>query len=180
MSMSMSSLKPNYPQINRAFAGVQLGFEKHGTEKCIHSMRLVREIHPDYDLACPDGINAFPNSSREAALSTAIQETPGMSSLLKLLYGDISKSWFAGCQDVITSIDCKEGSVQGCPIGPLLCALAFIVLFRLIARFSHLWFWNRFVLFRRWEHGHDFRQDARSSQDPHRPRSKMRLQDPFR
>ena len=127
------SLKSNYPQINRAFAGVQLGFEKHGTEKCIHSMRLVREINPDYDFVCPDGINAFPNSSREAALSTAIQETPGMFSLLKLLYGDISKSWFAGCQDGITSIDCKEGSVQGCPIGPLLCALAFIVLFRLIA-----------------------------------------------
>ena len=101
------TLKLNSPQINTAFSGIQLGFEKHGTEKIIHSMRLVREIHPEYASGCPDGVNAFNNSSREAALNATIVETPGMFPLLKMLYGQVSKSWFAGCQAGIRSIDCN-------------------------------------------------------------------------
>lgn len=126
------TLKLNSRQINTAFSGIQLGFEKHGTEKIIHSMRLVREIHPEYASGCPDGVNAFNNSSREAALNATIVETPGMFPLLKMLYGQVSKSWFAGCQAGIRSIDCKEGSVQGCTFGPFECAMAFLKLFRLI------------------------------------------------
>jgi len=126
------TLKLNSPQINAAFSGVQLGFEKHGTEKIIHSMRLVREVHPEYASGCPDGVNAFNNSNREAALHATIAETPGMFPLLKMLYGQVSKSWFAGCQAGIRSIDCKEGSVQGCTFGPFECAMAYLKLFRMI------------------------------------------------
>lgn len=126
------TLKLNSPQISTAFSGIQFGFEKHGTEKIIHSMRVVGEVHPEYASGCPDGVNAFNNSSREAALNATIVEAPGMFPLLKMLYGQVSRSWFAGCQTGIRSIDCKEGSVQGCNIGPYVCGMAFIKLFRLI------------------------------------------------
>jgi len=126
------SLKDNSSAMGKAFSDVQLGFERHGTEKIIHSVRLCTEVHREYDAAFPDGINAFNNSSREAALDTAIVETPGMFPLLKMLYGQVSKSWFAGCQDGIRSIKCKEGSIQGCTFGPLECALAYLKLFRMI------------------------------------------------
>ena len=54
--------------------------------------------------------------------------------LLNMLYGQVSKSWFFGCQDGIKSIDCKQGSVQGgCSLGPFECAMAFLQLFRRIA-----------------------------------------------
>ena len=56
--------------MGKAFSDVQLGFERHGTEKIIHSVRLCTEVHREYDAAFPDGINAFNNSSREAALDT--------------------------------------------------------------------------------------------------------------
>ena len=127
------ALQLNYAPINTAFSGIQLGFEKHGTEKIIHSMRLVREVHPEYDSASPDGVNAFPNSSREVALDETLRRTPGMFPLLNMLYGKVSKSWFFGCQAGIKSIDCKQGSVQGCSLGPFECAMAFLSLFQRIA-----------------------------------------------
>ena len=86
------ALQLNYAPINTAFSGIQLGFEKHGTEKIIHSMRLVREVHPEYDSASPDGVNAFPNSSREVALDETLRRTPGMFPLLNMLYGKVSNS----------------------------------------------------------------------------------------
>jgi len=127
------ALQLNHLPINAAFSGIQLGFERHGTEAIIHSMRVAQEVDPEYCSASPDGVNAFPNSSREVALDETLRIMPGMFPLLNMLYGQVSKSWFFGCRDGIKSIDCKEGSVQGCSVGPLLCALAFLPLFRLIA-----------------------------------------------
>ena len=127
------ALQLNHLPIKAAFSGIQLGFERHGTEAIIHSMRVAQEVNPEYCSASPDGVNAFPNSSREVALDETLRSTPGMFPLLNMLYGQVSKSWFFGCQDGIKSIDCKQGSVQGCSLGPFECAMAFLQLFRRIA-----------------------------------------------
>ena len=45
-----------------------------------------------------------------------------------MIYGANSKAWYFGRHDGISSIDCQEGSQQGCTLGNFLCAMAFLPL----------------------------------------------------
>ena len=60
------ALQLNHLPIKAAFSGIQLGFERHGTEAIIHSMRVAQEVNPEYCSASPDGVNAFPSALEDA------------------------------------------------------------------------------------------------------------------
>ena len=118
----------NNPAIRDNFKDIQLGCAQHGTERIVHSVRVCMETNPDFDCFFPDAEKAFNYSSRKHGLYETLKRIPSMYPFLSMIYGANSKSWFFGCQDGISSIDCQEGSQQGCTLGNFLCAMAFLPL----------------------------------------------------
>ena len=107
------------------FENSQYCCENLGTEKCIHAFRAMHDVHPENDTYLMDAKGAFNYSSRWHGLYQCFKSFPTLFPFLMLLYGVVSKTWFFGLAEGIKSIDCQEGSQQGCTMGMFLCALAF-------------------------------------------------------
>jgi len=71
-------LRKNRNEIRRIFGDVQHGSDPKGTEKIIHSIRLVNEKNPEFDSFFPDAANAFNNSSRDIGLYETMKRIPEM------------------------------------------------------------------------------------------------------
>jgi hypothetical protein len=119
--------------IQECFSGFQFGCDRMGTEKIVHSFRVGKEIHPDFDCWFPDGRNAFNQSNRRRGLLEALDRIPKVFPFLNMLYGGKSNLWYFGLEDGIETIESSEGSQQGCNLGNLLCGLAFIGLINQIS-----------------------------------------------
>ena len=118
-------LKINRKAIPHAFACVQYGCDPKSTEKIIHSTRLGMKKHPEYDLFAPDATNVVNRCNRQVGFYELMQRVPAMYPFTKFLYGSKSKTWFHGMDDGIQSIDCNEGSQQGCNLGNLFYGMSF-------------------------------------------------------
>jgi len=125
----------NKGSIEEAFGNLQLGTQKLGAERILHTLTITSELYPDQCRFYPDGKNAFNNCSRDHAMKGIMEFCPELAPFFLLIYGDSSKTWALDEFDEIFSVDMHEGAQQGCTLGSLLCGLATLPMVKALQEF---------------------------------------------
>jgi hypothetical protein len=122
----ISALSKRFIQedLRLSFRNLQFGTSSHGSETIIHSIRAIKDAHPDYDVLFADGINAFNSASRTQALLHLKDKFPEAYSFFYQFYGTTSDLWHSLDPSHITSIKSAEGFQQGDPASTLLYCTA--------------------------------------------------------
>ena len=118
------SIRSLLPDLRRSFQSLQFGVSPCGTETVIHSINIIHQAHPDYDVYFADGINAFNSASRIEALLQLQQHYPEAYSYAHQFYGSSSSLWHDFNPPTVDFIPSSEGFQQGDPASTLLYCLA--------------------------------------------------------
>ena len=124
------TIRPYFADARSTFHNIQYGLEKNGTDKIIHTIRILKEHDPTLDIFAMDGINAFNSISRLTFLDQ-LKNWVGQNKLsnlfpfVKQFYGQNSNLWHLYKNDRIDNIQSQEGLQQGDTAGTLLfcCSL---------------------------------------------------------
>jgi hypothetical protein len=107
------------------FGDLQYGVDrKQGCEKIIHSFRSYHDSHPDKDVFCMDGVNAYNTANRQLGLNEVKKHLPVLLPFLRAMYGSDSKGWFFGLEEGLQIVQSQEGYHQGDVMGPWLYCIS--------------------------------------------------------
>ena len=111
---SMVLLHVTQEQFNdKHFGLLQCAMRRNGMEEIVHLIGTTLEIHPELDLFCADGDNAFNRANRIIGLHEVKSEFDTALPLLRNMYLQESQQWFFGLPDSIKPVICKNGYHQG-------------------------------------------------------------------
>ena len=110
------------------FKGAQFGLESMGTEKILHAINYMRDLHPNWDLICLDHKNAFNLIERSAISSRLMTQFPHLVNYFRTYYFDSSSLLLCDPDtlDIYEFFSCL-GVQQGDPMGTFLFAVATIL-----------------------------------------------------
>jgi len=95
------------------FGTLQFAMQRCGMEDIVHLIALSRETHPELDLFCADGENAFNCANRSTGLDQIKTHFPSAFPHLRNMYLKPSDQWYFGLPDNIKDISGCNGFHQG-------------------------------------------------------------------
>ena len=97
----------------RHFGSSQFALARNGCENVIHSLVSAKAENPTWDMLCLDADNAFNRANRIKGLLEVHKHAPEMLPFLKEMYFCISRGWYFGRNDGISSVNSSNGFHQG-------------------------------------------------------------------
>ena len=116
-------LNPLLAELRAMFSNIQLGIDKLGTEKIIHSIRCIIQQDPTIDVFIMDGENAFNQVSRIEILLLVKELFPEEFEFFQSYLSVESSMWCMNKESPIQPIQSCEGVVQGDVAGSALYSL---------------------------------------------------------